>query len=161
LRIDSTGPVFTPPKPTGDYCSLPPGLGYVFLYCHDGSGTLPTAVKTSVESAVELYRGCGITVLVTAPYIINPTIVCTVTIAANYDMIEMGITIKQYLIDWLSTKILGEDLFIAEVYHKVMGMDEKAIRNCDVVLPSRDIIVPSSSVIVPSTALVTINTVLE
>ena len=161
LRIDSTGPVFTTPKPTGDYCSLPPGLGYVYLYCHDGSGTLPASVKTSVESAVELYRGCGITVDVREPYLVQPTITLTVTVAANYDPTEIDLKVTQYLLDWLSTKVLGEDLYVAEIYHKVMGLDEKAIHNCDITLPSEDIVVPSSSVIRPNASYITVNTILE
>jgi len=155
LRITSNSTIFSS-RPTGDFCSLPPGLGYVYLYCHDGSGLLPTSVKTAVEAAVELYRGCGITVTVLAPILLQPQINVNIWVLSNYDMIEIAAKVKQYLIDWLSTKVLGEDLFVAEVYHKVMGLNEKAILNCEVLLPASDVITPSSTVIRPSTALITV-----
>ena len=158
LRVTSNATIFSA-RPTGDYCSLPPGLGYVYLYCHDGSGGLPTSVKTAVESAVDLYRGCGITVVVLPPSLLQPPITISATIAANYDMTEMQDKIQQTLVDWLSTKVLGEDLFVAEIYHKVMGMDEKAILNCQVLTPTSDIIVPGNAVIRPNTSLVTVNVV--
>jgi len=161
LRITSSGAKFSTPKPTGDYCSLPPGLGYVYLYAHDGSGTLPTAVKTSVESAVELYRGAGITVLVREPYLVQPAVNVTIMVAANYDAVEIGSKVTQFIIDFLSQKVLGEDLYVAEIYHKIMGMNEKAIHNCIVILPTMDLIVQSSAVIRPDTSFITVNTILE
>jgi hypothetical protein len=152
FKIIPAGAMFTL-RPTGDFCSLPPAFGYVNLYCHDGSGTLPASVQTSVEAAVELYRGCGITVIVLPPNLLQPTVNVRIWIAANYDMTEMAAKVRQNLIDWLSNYVLGEDLYVADIYHKIMGIDEKAILNCEVIAPTSDLIVPSSSVVRPNTSV--------
>lgn len=145
------------PVPTGDFCSLPPGFGYVFLYCHDGSGTLNASLKASVESAVEPYRGCGIVVEVKAPNLIYPTIIVSLLVAANYDADDLVVKVKQALIDYLNAKVLGEDLYIAELYQFIMDYDDKAILNVTISVPSQDILVPSSEVIRPDPLLITVS----
>lgn len=160
LRITADGVIYTTP-PTGDWCSLPPGFGYVILYCHDGSGGLNDNLKASVENVVELYRGCGIIVVVTAPYKIQPPLTCSLLVASNYDADDIAGKVKQALIDYLNTKILGEDLYLAELYQFVMDKYDKAILNTTITAPVKDIIVPSSGVLRadPATVTVTATTV--
>lgn len=133
--------------PTGDYCSLPPGLGYVNLYCMDGSGSLSSSLKASVESAVELYRGCGIIVEVVEPQIINPTITVDITVAANYDTTDLEVKVAQAIVDYLNAKVLAEDLYIADLYRLIMEVNNKAILNAHITVPIEDIIVSSASVL--------------
>lgn len=155
LRITASGVAYST-TPTGDYCSLPPGFGYVYLYCHDGSGELSNTLKASVENAVEPYRGCGIVVEIKAPNLIYPTVVVSLLIAANYDAGDVANKVKQALIDYLNTKVLGEDLYVAELYQFVMDKYDKAILNMSLSIPVQDIIVPSSEVIRPNPLLITV-----
>jgi hypothetical protein len=145
--------------PTGSYCSLPPGLGYVFLYCHDGSGELSPDLQASVESAVELYRGCGIIVEVKAPNLITPTITAEIVVAANYAMDEMILKSQQAIVDYLNARVLGEDLYIAELYKLVMEINSKAILNCHITVPTDDTIITSSEVLRADLDLITITAV--
>lgn len=142
--------------PTGDWASLPPGFGYVFLYCHDGSGGLNESLQATVENAVEPYRGCGIVVEVKAPTRILPTLTAELLIAANYDANEIRDKVNQAIIDYLNAKVLGEDLYIAEIYQFIMDTYDKAILNTNLISPTQDIIVPSSGVIRPDPALITV-----
>jgi uncharacterized protein YkvS len=145
MRLTASGPYTE--IPTGDYCSLPPGLGYVYLYCMDGSGALSSSLKASVVSAVELYKGCGIIVEVVAPQIILPSITVDVTIATNYDAIELEIKVAQAIVDYLNTKVLAEDLYIADLYRLIMEVNNKAILNAHITVPGEDVIVSSASVL--------------
>ena len=142
--------------PTGDYCSLPPGLGYVNLYCMDGSGSLSAELKASVVSAVELYRGCGIIVDVIAPQIIYPYITVEITVAANYDKTELEIKVTQAIIDYLNAKVLAEDLYIADLYRLIMEVNNKAIVNAHVTLPTEDMVVSSASVLRSNTSYISV-----
>jgi len=142
--------------PTGDWCSLPPGFGYVYLYCHDGSGDLSSSLKTMVESAVELYRACGISVIVSAPTKMQPVITVTLFVYENYDATDISSKVQQNIIDFLNTKKLGEDLYVAELYQFIMGTYDLAIANCTIsalymgAVPGvGDIYVPGGSVIRP------------
>ncbi len=155
LRVTAGGVTFAT-IPTGDYCSLPPGFGYVYLYCHDGSGELNSSLITSVENAVELYRGCGIIVEVKAPTKIQPTITVTLFIASNYDATDIATKVRQALIDYLYTKVLGEDLYIAELYRFIMDSNNKAILNVNITAPISDLIVASSAVLRPNPLNVTV-----
>lgn len=146
LRIDDSGTTYSP-TPTGDWCSLPPGFGYVYLYCHDGSGDLNATLKASVEGVVDLYRGCGIVVEVTAPVKTQPPVTATISVVANYDLTEIVAKVKQAVVDFLNAKVLGEDLYRAELYQLIMGVDDKAIANAILTLPAADIIMPSSGVL--------------
>ena len=152
----SGGGVTYSTTPTGDWASLPPGFGYVYLYCHDGSGGLNESLKATVENAVEPYKGCGIVVEIKAPTRIIPTLTVELLIAANYDAAEIRDKVKQALIDYLNTKILGEDLYIAELYQFIMDTYDKAILNANLTSPTQDIIVPSSGVIRPDPTLITV-----
>jgi hypothetical protein len=156
LKITGGGTTYSV-DPAGDFCSLPPGFGCVFLYCHDGSGTLSSTLQISVENAVEPYRGCGIIVEVKAPNLITPTIIVTLLIASNYDATDIAVKVKQALIDYLNTKVLGEDLYIAELYQFIMDKYDKAIVNVALSSPIQDIIVPSSEVIRPDDLLITVS----
>jgi hypothetical protein len=142
--------------PTGDYCSLPPGLGYVYLYCHDGSGLLSASLQASVESAVELYRGCGIIVQVLAPTIILPTITVEIVVAVNYDLTEIGTKVTQAIIDYLNAKVLGEDLYLADLYRLIMEVNNKAILNAHITAPTEDVIVASGLVLRANPAIITV-----
>ena len=155
IRLVNAG-TYTPTVPQGEYCSLPPGFGYVFLYCHDGSGDLGTALKTSVEDVVEVYKGCGIIVVVKVPTKITPTITLQIVVAANYDASEMADLVKQAIVDHLNAKKLGEDLYLAELFQLVMGYNDKAIINVDITAPTVDEIVPSSAVLRANTSLITV-----
>jgi hypothetical protein len=155
LRITSSGATYST-NPTGSYCSLPPGYGYVFLYCHDGSGELSDTLKASVEAVVESYRGCGIIVEVIAPTKIAPVITATISVAANYSAIDIATKVEQSLIDYLNTKILGEDLYIAELYQFIMATYDKAIINVVLTAPTADVYIPNSGVIRPDPSTVTI-----
>ena len=146
----------TPGVPQGEYCSLPPGFGYVFLYCHDGSGDLGSALQASVEAVVEVYKGCGIIVVVKAPTKITPTITLQIVVAANYDASEMADLVKQAIVDHLNAKPLGEDMYLAELYQLVMSYNDKAILNVDITAPGADEIVPSSAVLRANPALITV-----
>lgn len=158
LRINAAGVTYST-VPEGDYCSLPPGLGYVYLYCHDGSGELSASLKASVESAVELYKGCGIIVTVLGPTKIEPTITVELTIADNYDDTEICTKTKQAIVDYLNAKVLGEDLYLADVYRLIMNLNSKAILNSHITAPTADIIVPSSGVLRANTTLITVTSV--
>lgn len=160
LRITTSGVIYST-SPTGDFASLPPGFGYVYLYCHDGSGELSSNLIAAVESAVEPYRGCGIIVEVKAPTKIQPTIETEVIIAQNYDVQDIADKLKQALIDYLNAKVLGDDLYIAELYQFIMDYNDKAIINSEITLPSKDIIVPSSGVLRANPALITVVAVSE
>jgi len=155
LRKVTGGATYTT-TPTGDWCSLPPGLGYVNLYCHDGSGTLSDTLKASVENVVELYRGCGIVVEVKEPTKTIKDIACTITIAANYDSTELGVKVTQAIKDFVNSKVLGEDLYLAELYQLIMGVNDKAILNCEITDPSADIIIPNSGIVRYGTVVVTV-----
>jgi hypothetical protein len=156
LRITAPGVTYST-TPTGSFASLPPGFGYVFLYCHDGSGELSDSLKAAVEAAVEGYRGCGIVVEVREPTKIQPTIDAIITVAANYDATDIANKVRQAIIDYLNTKVLGEDLYLAELYQFAMDKYDKAILNTIINLPTADIIVPSSGVIRPDPSLITIS----
>jgi len=158
LRITTLGVIYST-IPTGDWCSLPPGLGYVFLYCHDGSGELSSQLQTMVENVVDLYRGCGIIVEVREPAKVTPTITAQVTVASNYDTDAIGLQVVQAIVDFLNAKILGEDLYVAELYQLIMDLNNKAIINTIISVPTVDIMVPSSSVLRADPDLVTITTV--
>ena len=153
LRITST-PCFND-IPEGDFCSLPPGFGYVYLYCHDGSGNLSTDLQSAVEAVVELYRGCGIIVTVLAPTKIEPTITFTLQIAENYDGETITDETIQAVIDHLNAKSLGEDLYLAELYQLIMSFNDKAIINCTLSAPTSDILVPGSAVLRADPTLIT------
>jgi len=158
--------------PTGDWCSLPPAFGYVDLYVHDGSGDASATLRTAVESAVELYRGCGIIVTVKPPEKIIPTITVRILVASNYDVSDMAIKVRQTIIDWLNAKVLAEDLYIADLYQLVMNYNDQAILNCIIEecskrvidvptntwppgLPEvRDLVVWSAAVVRPDTLIV-------
>ncbi len=162
LRIAAGGVTYST-TPTGDWCSLPPGFGYVYLYCHDGSGNLSATLEASVESAVELYRGCGIIVQVLAPTRYTPTITLSLLVASNYDPTTIGIDAKQAIVDWLNAKVLGEDVYVSEIYQLIMDFDDKAILNTDITECSlagaggvQDLIIPSSAVVKPNTSLITV-----
>ena len=137
--------------PAGDWCSLSPGFGYVYLYVHDGSGDANATLITAVENAVELYRGCGILVEVKAPQKILQPVTLSVLVASNYDANDVATAVRQGIIDWMSTFVLGQDFYIAELYQKVMDMNDKAIINATVVTPTADTIVASAGVIRPDT----------
>ena len=158
LRITIPGVTFST-TPTGDWCSLPPGFGYVLLYCHDGSGELNENLKVSVENAVEAYRGCGIIVDVTPPYKIQPVITCSLLIATNYDAVDIGTKVRQALIDYLNAKVLGEDLYVAELYQFIMDKYDKAILNTSITAPTQDIIVPNSGVIRADPTAITVTAI--
>jgi len=146
LRITASGTTYST-TPTGDYCSLPPGFGYVYLYCHDGSGELSTDLQEAVESAVELYRGCGIIVDVKFPLKIQPPITVQISVAENYDATYMAEQVKQKIVDFLNSRVLGDDLYIAELYQLVMSVNDKAVVNSLITAPQSDIIVPDSGVL--------------
>jgi hypothetical protein len=158
IRLFVTGNAYST-TPTGDWCSLPPGFGYVYLYVHDGSGEANATLIIAVENAVELYRGCGIMVEVRAPVKIEPAIAVILVVAENYDPDDIAADVKQGIIDWMNTFVLGQDFYLAELYQKVMDMNDKAIINSDITINSgiADIIVPSASVIRadPLTVIVT------
>jgi len=158
LRVTASGVTYST-VPEGDYCSLPPGLGYVYLYCHDGSGELSASLQASVESAVELYRGCGIIVTVLGPTKILPTITVELTIAENYDDTEICTKVKQAIVDYLNSTVLGEDLYLADLYRLIMDLNSKAILNSHIIIPTADIIVPSSGVLRANTTLITVTSV--
>jgi hypothetical protein len=146
LRITASGVVYSA-VPTGDYCSLPPGFGYVYLYCNDGSGDLSATLKTAVEAVVELYRGCGIIVKVVAPNKLIYPIKVQIVLQANYDPTYISNKVQQAIIDHLNAKVLGEDLYLAELYQLIMDVDDVAIVNATISEPVFDIIVPSSGVL--------------
>ena len=146
LRITASGVTYSK-TPLGDYASLPPGLGYVYLYCHDGGGELSSTLKALVETAVEGYRGCGIIVRVMAPYKMSCQVSVTLWIDRNYDAEAIKKVVKRSIIDFVNRKVVGEDLYVAEIYHLVMGVHEKAILNCVVNSPARDVVVPSSGIL--------------
>lgn len=149
IKLAVTGNAYTT-TPTGDWCSLPPGFGYVYLYVHDGSGEANATLITAVENAVELYRGCGIMVEVKAPVKIEPAIAVTLVVAENYDPDDIASDVEQGIIDWMNTFVLGQDFYLAELYQKVMDMNDKAIINANATINGSndiDIIVPSASVI--------------
>jgi uncharacterized phage protein gp47/JayE len=155
LRIADSGSTYSV-IPTGDYCSLPPGLGYVNLYCHDGSGELSATLQTSVENVVDLYRGCGIIVNVLEPIKNTPTVTVEVFIASNYAPAEVGVRVNQAIVDHLNAKVLGEDLYVAELYQLIMDTDTKAITNVIIAAPLLDIIVASSGVLRADTSKITV-----
>jgi uncharacterized phage protein gp47/JayE len=132
LRITSTGTVYSAPRPTGDWCSLPPGFGYVDLYVHDGSGDLNSTLRASVESSVALYAGCGIIVTVKPPEKIIPTITVRLLVTANYDPDDIALKVRQAIIDYLNTKVLSEDLYVADLYQLIMNYNDQAILNCTI-----------------------------
>lgn len=148
IKLAVTGNAYST-TPTGDWCSLPPGFGYVYLYVHDGSGEANATLITAVENVVELYRGCGIMVEVKAPVKIEPAIAVTLVVAENYDPDDIASDVEQGIIDWMNTFVLGQDFYLAELYQKVMDMNDKAIINSTVTIngSNSDIIVPSASVI--------------
>jgi len=151
IRLGITGNAYSV-TPTGDWCSLPPGFGYVYLYIHDGSGDANATLITAVENAVELYRGCGIIVEVKAPVRIQPAIAVTLLVASNYDPNDVADDVEQGIIDWMNTFVLGQDFYLAELYQQVMDMNDKAIINATATIngSDNDIIVPSASVIRPN-----------
>jgi uncharacterized phage protein gp47/JayE len=149
--------------PTGDWCSLPPGLGYVNLYCHDGSGELSSTLQASVANVVELYRGCGIIVNVLAPIRNTPYMTVYVTVAANYDPTSIGTEVTQAIINHLNAKTLGQCLYVAELYQLIMDVDTQAIINADIkylgaspTTAPADIILPSSAVLRADTSRITV-----
>lgn len=148
IKLAVTGNAYTT-TPTGDWCSLPPGFGYVYLYVHDGSGEANATLITAVENAVELYRGCGIMVEVKAPVKIEPAIAVNLSVATNYDPDDIALDVEQGIIDWMNTFVLGQDFYLAELYQKIMDMNDKAIINATATIngSDSDIIVPSASVI--------------
>lgn len=145
--------------PEGNFCSLPPGLGYVDLYCHDGAGELSTPLKNAVESIVELYRGCGIIVKVKSPSKIMVNINVQIIVAENYDADDLANRTKLTILDFVNKKVLGSDLYISELYHLIMGINEKAILNCFIYAPVKDIIVPSSALVRTDSNRVTVSAV--
>ncbi len=155
LVILASGVVYSV-TPTGDWASLPPGFGYVYLYVHDGSGEASSALITSVENAVELYRGCGITVTVLAPVKLQPTITVSLLVASNYDPDNIASDVTQGIIDWMNTFVLGQDFYLAELYQKIMEMNDKAIINATVTAPTADIVTASAVVIRPDPLTVTV-----
>jgi hypothetical protein len=150
IRLGITGNAYSA-IPTGDWCSLPPGFGYVYLYIHDGSGDANATLITAVENAVELYRGCGIIVEVKAPVKIQPAIAVTLLVASNYDPNDVADDVEQGIVDWMNTFVLGQDFYLAELYQQVMDRNDKAIINATATIngSDNDIIVPSASVIRP------------
>ncbi len=158
IRLAITGNAYST-IPTGDWCSLPPGFGYVYLYVHDGSGEASATLITAVENAVELYRGCGIIVEVKEPVKIEPAIAVGLLVATNYDPDDIASDVEQGIIDWMNTFVLGQDFYLAELYQKIMDMNDKAIINATATIngSDSDIIVPSASVIRadPLTVIVT------
>jgi hypothetical protein len=157
IKLDVTGNAYST-TPTGDWCSLPPGFGYVYLYVHDGSGEANASLITAVENAVESYRGCGIMVEVKAPVKIEPAIAVILVVAENYNPDDIATDVKQGIIDWMNTFVLGQDFYLAELYQKVMDMNDKAIINSIVTIngSNSDIIVPSAAVIRPNLLTVTV-----
>ncbi len=147
--------------PIGDYIALPPGFGYVDLYCHDGSGNCSASLETSVQNVVDLYRGCGIVVDVKAPTKTTPTITFQLTIAANYDGDAIADETKQAVVDYINKKALGDDLYIAELYQLIMDSNDQAIVNVDITVPATDLIIPSSAVLRADPAYITVTYVTE
>jgi phage-related baseplate assembly protein len=128
----------------------------VYLYVHDGSGEASATLIAAVESAVELYRGCGIIVEVRAPVKVQPAVTVSLVIAENYDPDDVATDVEQGIIDWMNTFVLGQDFYLAELYQKIMDMNDKAILNAVVSAPTADIIMPSASVIRPDPLTVTV-----
>jgi hypothetical protein len=95
------------------------------------------------------------------PTKIQPHITAALLVASNYDADDIAGKVKQALISYLNTKVLGEDLFIAELYQFIMDKYDKAIVNTKLILPTVDLIIPSSAVIRPdaATIIVTATTV--
>jgi uncharacterized ubiquitin-like protein YukD len=109
-----------------------------------------------VESAVELYRGCGIIVTVVAPQVINPTITVDITVAANYDPTDLEVKVQQAIIDYLNAKMLAEDLYIADLYRLIMEVNNKAILNAHITVPIEDVVVSSASVLRADTTKISV-----
>lgn len=141
--------------PKGAYCSLPPGFGYVFLYCHDGSGDLSSTLKASVENVVELYRGCGIIVSVMAPIKTTPTITFELLLAENYDGETIKDEVVQVVIDFVNSKALGEDIYLSELYRLIMDYNSKAILSVTITAPTDSLVIPSSEVFRADPTLIT------
>jgi hypothetical protein len=95
-------------------------------------------------------------VLVTPPNKIQPPVTCSLLIASNYDAADIATKVRQALIDYLNTKILGEDLYVAELYQFIMDKYDKAILNTTITAPVKDIIVPSSGVIRADPSVITV-----
>lgn len=161
LRVLAGGTSLYSSIPTGDYFSLPPGLGYVHVYAHDGSGELNDTLKATVESAVEPYRGCGIIVEVKAPSVVTQTITIELLIAENYDTTLMATYVAQQLKDWVNSKALGDDLYIAEIYQFVMGVNDKAIVNSSLTAPISDVFLSSSQILRETGGSLTVTTTTE
>lgn len=133
--------------PFGDYISLPPGFGCVYLYCHDGSGDLSDTLKAQIENVVELYRGCGIVVVVSAPTKTDSYVTFELKVAPNYDGQSITDETVQTVINHVNSKALGEDLYVSELYRLIMDSNSKAILNVIISLPTSDILIPSSAVL--------------
>lgn len=155
LAIIGGSNVYSGGTPTGSWCSLPPGYGYVYLYVHDGSGEANAVLIAAVESAVELYKGCGIIVEVKSPVLTNLDVTATLLVAANYDPDATASDVEQGIIDWLNTFVLGQSFYLAELYQKIMDMEDKAIINVTITTPTSDVTVASASVIRPQTVTIT------
>lgn len=84
--------------------------GYFYVVVDDGTGTPSAGFLSSVNNAVDAYRGFTIRFGIYAPVVVSANVVMTITTAAGYDHAATVATVTTAISDYLSTLEIGETL---------------------------------------------------
>ena len=119
------------PDVEGTY--IKPEVGHVSIYAHDLNGTLSGELKAAIETVIEDYRPAGI------PVDIYPVVLKYVDVVATVSVPKVSARtplfkneIKDSITRYLNSFTSSDDLVLAELTQRIMGIDDYEIY--DVVL---------------------------
>jgi uncharacterized phage protein gp47/JayE len=134
--------------------AIPPG--FVNLYVADASGTASGTLLAAVSTEENNWRAAGVKVTVAAPSIVTVNVTATLTLDPGFNRDTLVDQITQRLIDFISAKQMGEDVFLAYLYEVIVDTNPTAIINAQIATPAADVTISAAQIARPGTITLTV-----
>jgi uncharacterized phage protein gp47/JayE len=143
------------PQVSGVYIDEETGL--IKVYAHDNNGDLPSAVQTSIVSALENYRPAGIPVQVLPVTKTNVDVNVTVTLSNKNGITTAFQTqLVTTITNYLNNMQTGQDLVLSDLSSVIKYVDRQLIYDESFTTPTTNVIVQGSEIIRAGTITVTL-----
>jgi uncharacterized phage protein gp47/JayE len=145
VRFRLTGTFSTMPTTYHIFAAPPPG--WVDLYVQDIHAQASTDLKNNVVTALETYRGHGVTINVKAPTIRTVNVTANVVVADGFDKAQTTLDLAAGINAYLNAFVLGENLYEGMLRSEIARVSRGAIENVTLTTPTTDIFASSGEII--------------